>query len=277
MKLPFSLLATATITGMAVVAGCATLPAGDPATTTALDSILAADHRAPETRARDAYRHPKETLQFFGIRQDMTVVEVWPGAGWYTEILAPLVRERGKLYAASLDPASGDYAKNTVDSYRQKLELRPDLYGKVVVTTLAAPPAKNTIAPPGSADLVLTFRNLHSWMMFGWEKEALAAMHAALKPGGVLGVVGHRGNPDTPQDPKAVSGYVNEDYAIRLVEAAGFRLVARAEINANPKDSKDYEKGVWTLPPGYADGKEERYARIGESDRFTLKFVKTGK
>jgi predicted methyltransferase len=114
-------------------------------------------------------------------------------------------------------------------------------------------------------------------MMFGWEREALLAMHAALKPGGVLGVVAHRGNPNTPQDSKAASGYVNEDHAIRMIEAAGFRLVSRSEINANPKDTKDYEKGVWTLPPGYADGNEERYARIGESDRFTLKFVKSGK
>jgi predicted methyltransferase len=260
-----------------LLAGCAVAPAGDPATATALDAILGSDHRTAEHRARDGYRHPKETLQFFGIRPDMTVVEVWPGAGWYTEILAPLLRDRGKLYTALLDPASGEYAKNTVDSFRAKLELQPDVYGKVEITTLAAPPAASQIAPPGSADLVLTFRNLHSWMMFGWEREALAAMHAALKPDGVLGVVAHRGDPETPQDPKAASGYVNEDDAIRMIEAAGFRLAARSEINANPKDTKDYEKGVWTLPPGYADGNEERYALIGESDRFTLKFVKSGK
>jgi predicted methyltransferase len=213
-------------------------------------------------------------LQFFGIRQDMTVVEVWPGAGWYTEILAPLLRDQGKLYVALLDPASGEYAKNTVETYRSKLQLRPDLYGKVIATTLAAPPAKNEIAPAGSADLVLSFRSLHNWMMFGWDREALAAMHAALKPGGVLGVVAHRGDPKLPQDPKAASGYVREDHAIRMIEAAGFRLVARSEINANPKDTKDYDKGVWTLPPGFADGDQPRYEQIGESDRFTLKFVK---
>jgi predicted methyltransferase len=272
LKLPFI------AAGLAVLlAGCATPPTTDPATASALDSILSAEHRPAENRARDVYRHPKETLQFFGIRQDMTVVEVWPSAGWYTEILAPLLRDRGKLYAALIDPASGEYAKNTVDSFRSKLQLRPDLYDKVILTTLAAPPAKNEIAPPGSADLVLTFRNLHNWMMFGWEREAFAAIHAALKPGGVLGVVAHRGNPNIPQDPKAASGYVNEDYAIRLIEAAGFRLVARSAINANPKDTKDYEKGVWVLPPGYADGDEARYQQIGESDRFTLKFVKTDK
>lgn len=270
MRLPF-IASVLTV----LLAGCATPPATDPATATALSSILSGGHRAAENRTRDAYRHPAETLQFFGIRQDMTVVEVWPGAGWYTEILAPLLKERGKLYAALLDPASGEYAKNTVETFQDKLRLRPDLYGNVVLTTLAAPPAKNEIAPPGSADLVLTFRNLHSWMMFGWERDALAAMHAALKPGGVLGIVAHRGNPKTQQDPKAASGYVNEDYAIKLIEAAGFKLVARSEINANPKDTKDYEKGVWTLPPGDADGNQARYQQVGESDRFTLKFVKT--
>ena len=259
-----------------LLAGCAAPPPSDPATLTALDRVLAGEHRAPENRARDAWRHPKETLEFFGIREDMTVVEVWPGAGWYTEILAPLLRDRGHLYAASLDGNSGDYAKNVVETYRGKLQLRPDLYGKVTLTTLAAPPAKNEIAPPGSADLVLTFRNLHNWMMFGWDKEALAAIHTALKPGGVLGMVGHRGNPKIPQDPKAASGYVNEDYAIQVVESAGFKLVARSEINANPNDTKDYEKGVWTLPPGFADGDQPRYRQIGESDRFTLQFVKVG-
>ncbi|WP_129776647.1 class I SAM-dependent methyltransferase [Peristeroidobacter soli] len=257
-----------------LLTACATTPATDPATSAALDTLLKGEHRAPEHRARDVYRHPKQTLEFFGIRQDMTVVEVWPGAGWYTEILAPLLKEHGQLYSALLDPASGEYAKNAVDSYREMLQLRPDLYGKVITTTLAGPPAKSEIAPAGSADLVLTFRNLHNWMMFGWERDALAAMHAALKPGGVLGVVAHRGDPKLPQDPKAASGYINEDYAIRMIEAAGFELVGRSEINANPKDTKNYEKGVWTLPPGLADGADERYKQIGESDRFTLKFVK---
>lgn len=260
--------------GAILLTGCASTPATDPATSAALDTILRGEHRAPEHRARDIYRHPKETLEFFGIRQDMTVVEVWPGAGWYTEILGPLLKDHGKLYSTLLDPAAGEYAKNTVDSYQEKLRMRPDLYGKVITTTLAAPPAKNEIAPAGTADLVLTFRNLHNWMMFGWDRDALAAMHAALKPGGVLGIVAHRGDPKVPQDPKAASGYVNEDYAIQLIEAAGFHLVGRSEINANPKDTKNYEKGVWTLPPGFADGDDERYKQVGESDRFTLKFVK---
>jgi predicted methyltransferase len=149
-----------TVARLAVTAllltGCATLPGSDHATLSALDGALAGEHRAAENRARDSYRHPKETLQFFGIRQDMTVVEVWPGAGWYTEILAPLLRDRGQLYAAVLDANTGEYAKNVVETYRSKLQLRPDVYDKVVITTLAAPPAKNEIAPPGSADLVVT-------------------------------------------------------------------------------------------------------------------------
>ncbi len=222
---------------------------------------------------------PRETLRFFGLRPDITVVEVWPGGGWYTEILAPVLREQGRLYAAHLDPRSSEYARRTVDGFRAKLTANPELYGKVIVTTLAAPPAASEIAPPGSADLVVTFGNLHNWMMFGWQREAFAAMHAALKPGGVLGVVEHRGDPRKPQDPKAASGYVHEQYAIELIESAGFKLVGRSEVNANPKDTKDYEKGVWTLPPTLAAGAADRarYAAIGASDRFTLKFVKVAR
>lgn len=260
----------------ASLCGCAsTQTRTDAATAAALERILAADHRA-DSRARDGYRHPKETLTFFGIRRDMTVVEVWPGAGWYTEILAPLLRDRGKLYAAHLDPGSSEYAKNAVERYRAKLSSRPDLYDRVEVTMMAAPPNAQPIAPPGSADLVVTFRNLHNWMMFGWERAAFESIHTALKPGGVLGIVEHRGDPKIPQDPKAASGYVNEAFAIELIESVGFKLAGRSEVNANPKDTKNYEKGVWTLPPTYAEGPEsrDRYARIGESDRFTLKFVK---
>jgi predicted methyltransferase len=261
--------------------------------TTALDRLLTANHRSAENRARDRQRHPVETLSFFGIRADMTVVEVWPGGGWYTELLAPYLRDRGRLYAAHLDPASSEYARKTVDAFRAKLAARPDVYDKVIVTKLAAAPSPpspasggglgwgaahgaNAIAPPASADMVVTFRNLHNWMMFGWQRQAFEAMHAALKPGGILGVVEHRADPDQPQDPKAASGYVSEAYAIELIESVGFKLVARSEINANPKDTKDYEKGVWTLPPTFAAGaaNRDRYAAIGESDRFTLKFVK---
>jgi predicted methyltransferase len=261
---------------LAAVTGCASQTAGRSSSLPELDPMLQGAHRSAEQRTRDPYRHPKETLEFFGLRTDMTVVEVWPGNGWYTEILAPLLRDRGTLYAAQIDPAGGEYAKATADAFRAKLASRPDLYGKVIVTTLAPPPSKETIAPAGTVDMIVTFRNLHNWMMFGWQREALKSMYAALKPGGVLGVVEHRGNPTVPQDPRAASGYVNEDYAIQLIEGAGFKLVDKSQINANPRDTKDYERGVWALPPNYANGATERqrFEQIGESDRFTLKFIK---
>ena len=255
-------------------ASCTTQPGGRTPSTQ-IASILDADHRNAENRARDRYRHPQETLAFFGIRPDMRVVEVWPGNGWYTEILAPLLREHGTLYTAQLDPAGGDYAKQTVADFRAKLATRPDLYDKVIVTTLAPKPAAAEIAPPNSVDMVLTFRNLHNWMMFGWQREALDAMYAALKPGGILGIVEHRGDPETAQDTRAASGYVNEAYAIELIESAGFKLVARSAVNANRRDTKNHEKGVWALPPSLAaEPDRERYIAIGESDRFTLKFIK---
>ena len=212
-------------------------------TAAALDKILASDHRSEASRVRDVYRHPKQTLLFFGIRPGMKVVEVWPGGGWYTEIIAPLVRAKGKYYAATIapDPAS-EYITNQLKSYREMLAARPDLYDKVEVTTLSN--AGADLAPPGSVDMVLTFRNLHNWMSDGWAPQAIAAMFKALRPGGVLGVVEHRGRSDVPQDAKAKSGYVNEDYAVKLIEDAGFKLVAKSEINANPKDTKDYQQGV---------------------------------
>jgi predicted methyltransferase len=268
------------------IAGCASAPAAGPqrpaqmprdtATAAAIEQVLAGAHRSAENRARDAQRHPVDTLLFFGIKPDMTVVEVWPGAGgWYTEILAPLLATRGKLYAAQLPPAPGnEFVTAGRRKFSEKLAARPDLYGKVEVTALG--PSGEAIAPPGSADLVLTFRNVHNWMSLGYAKEAFAAMFTALKPGGVLGVVEHRADPNKPQDARAPTGYVNEEYAIGLIEAAGFKLVARSEINANPKDTKDYEQGVWTLPPDLRLGNRERakYEAIGESDRFTLKFRK---
>jgi predicted methyltransferase len=271
-----SLLGSLVAVSFCALAGCASQLAGRPSSLPEIEPILRADHRSAEQRARDPFRHPKETLEFFGLRPDMTVVEVWPGNGWYTEILAPLLRDRGTLYAAQLDPAGGNYAKTTVDAFRARLASRPDLYGKVIVTTLAPPPSKEAIAPAGTVDMVVTFRNLHNWMMFGWQREAMQSMYAALKPGGVLGVVEHRGDARLPQDPRAASGYVNEDYAIQLIESIGFKLVASSPVNANPRDTKDYERGVWALPPSYANGATDRarFEGIGESDRFTLKFVK---
>jgi predicted methyltransferase len=252
--------------------------APDPKTAAALDKILAGDQRSAANRARDDYRHPKETLLFFGIQPDMKVVEIWPGpGGWYTEILAPLLRDHGKLYAAQWDTGTASQQiREALDRFNAKLATRPDLYDRVEVTALSPAPSTSRIAPDASVDMILTFRNMHNWLMFGWTDQAFGAMYKALKPGGILGVVDHRGDPTLPQDPKAASGYVDQKYAIQMIEAAGFKFVASSEINANPKDDRNHPQGVWTLPPSFAlgDTDREKYAAIGESDRFTLKFIK---
>jgi predicted methyltransferase len=218
-----------------------------------------------------------ETLTFFGLAPGMTVVEIAPGgAGWYTEIIAPYVRASGRYYAAAYDPLSPEeYYRRSARALQDKLAERLDLYGSAILTVFA-PPAKLDIAPPDSADLVLSFRNVHNWMADGAADAAFASFYRALKPGGVLGVVEHRGSSEQPQDPKADSGYVREDVVIGLAERAGFRLDARSEINANPKDTRDHPKGVWTLPPTLELGGEDRakYTAIGESDRMTLRFRK---
>jgi predicted methyltransferase len=272
-KIPALLLAAAAL----LATSCST-PSTRETTGLALDSILAGEHRSAENSVRDRYRHPKETLLFFGIRPEMKVLEVWPEPGWYTEIIAPLVRERGKYYAAVIaaDPQS-KYVTQRLSDYQQKLASRPDVYDRVEVVTF--PTDGGDVVPPGSLDMIVTFRNIHNWMARDYAGQAFATMYKALKPGGVLGVVEHRGNPAVVQDPKAKSGYVNEDYAIRLIEGQGFRLEGESQANANPKDTKDYEQGVWTLPPTYRLGEKDRqmYADIGESDRFTLKFIKPKK
>jgi predicted methyltransferase len=264
------------VTTAAIVCSCTTPVTTRQETTANLDTILTGSHRSEANRARDAFRHPKETLLFFGLRPEMQVVEIWPDpSGWYTEVIAPLVRDKGKYYAAVLDAAPGNanQAKRVAD-YRQKLAERPDLYDRVEVVTL--PSGGGDIVPPGTVDMVVTFRNIHNWMAREQAPQMFASMFKALKPGGTLGVEEHRGDPSKPQDPQAKNGYVNEQYAIDMIEAQGFKLVAKSEINANPRDTKDYEQGVWTLPPVYrlGDKDREKYAAIGESDRFTLRFVK---
>lgn len=238
---------------------------------TSLDEALASPFRTPANRERDVHRHPKETLNFFGIQPNMTVIEVSPGAGWYTEILAPFLAPQGRYVAAAV-PVSV-YAGGR--KFLEGVGARPELQGKITVTDFA-PPAQVEIAEPGSADMVLTFRNVHNWMAADGAPAAFDAFYKALKPGGILGVVEHRENPRKKEDPKAKNGYVSEQQVIRLARKAGFRLVNRSEINANPKDTKDHPKGVWNLPPTYRDGDQDRekYAAIGESDRMTLKFVK---
>ena len=269
-------LAAAVLAGAAFIAACTT-DSSRQVTAQTLTSILAGDQRSEENRVRDRYRHPKETLLFFGIRPQMKVLEVWPEPGWYTEVIAPLVRDSGVYYAAvTPDPAS-KHITQRLEAFRAKLASRPDLYQHVQVVNF--PLDGSDAVPPESIDMVVTFRNIHNWMADDHTAQAFATMYRALKPGGVLGVVEHRGNPAVPQDPQAKSGYVNEDYAIRLIEAQGFRLGAKSQVNANPKDTKDYEQGVWTLPPSYRLGAKDhdKYAAIGESDRFTLRFVKPKK
>ena len=235
----------------------------------------ASAHRSPANVVRDRFRHPVETLAFFGVREDSTVVEILPGsAGYYMEILAPYLKDKGRYIAASRDAAAPPQYLADHRKLLARLEAEPALYGKVVATQFNAD--LHAIAPPGSADFVLTFRNLHNWVQRKEVEGALRAFHRALKPGGVLGVVDHRGRDDLPQEAQMKSGYVRQDVAVALIEKAGFRLVAASEVNANPKDTKDHPEGVWTLPPTYRlkDQDRARYAAIGESDRFTLKFVK---
>jgi predicted methyltransferase len=214
----------------------------------------AGEWRSAEARRRDIYRHPKETLLFFGLKDDMHVVEMSPGSGWYTAILAPALAPRGQL---------------TVTSRFDALAKRPDIFGHVELTS----PLQ--LGAAGSADMVLTFRNMHNWVgEHGEEQEVLARVFATLKPGGILGLVDHRAKADAA--PPGAGGYLREDWVIAQVEKSGLRFVAKSEINANPKDTTDHPKGVWTLPPTYALGDADRakYEAIGESDRMTLKFVK---
>lgn len=237
--------------------------------------LLGAPHRGERNVARDPYRHPAGTLAFFGVREDSVVVEILPGSGgYYMEILAPWLKAKGRYIAASRDELAVSPYKEDHQKLLDRLKAEPALYGAVVVTKFNA--GLHEVAPPGSADFVLTFRNLHNWIERGEVEGALRAFHRALKPGGVLGVVDHRGRMDLSQEAQMKSGYVREDYAVALIEKAGFKLAGRSEVNANPKDTKDHPEGVWTLPPTYRlkDQDRAKYQAIGESDRFTLKFIR---
>lgn len=240
----------------------------------AIAAAATGDHRSDANIARNGYRHPIRTLLWFGLRADMTVVEIWPGGGgWYTEVLAPVLREKGRLIAANYGPSSdAEYFAQNMLKFREKLASRAAVYDRVEVVELM-PPLMNEAAPAGSADMVLSFRNLHNWMQRGIATDMLASAYRALKPGGIFGLVAHRAAPGTPDRPK--DGYVTEATAVRLAQDAGFRYLDRAEINANGLDTRDHPEGVWTLPPVYrGDHNPERLARIGESDRMTLMFQK---
>jgi predicted methyltransferase len=233
-----------------------------------LKAVIAGPQRSIANIARDVYRHPVEVLTFFGVQPESHVVEIIPGkAGYWTEILAPYLKDHGRY------TASGD-AERDIAPLKARIALSPELYGKMNLTEFAG--GNQEVAPRGSADFVLTFRNIHNWMPGGTAEGAFRAFYRALKPGGILGVEEHRGKPDQPQDSQAKSGYVRQDFVIALAEKAGFKLAGSSEVNANPKDTKDYPEGVWTLPPTYRLGMQDRakYAAIGESDRLVLKFQK---
>lgn len=251
-------------------------PARAQDTEAAIDKAMTGNHRPDANKARDKYRHPKETLLFFGLKPDMTVVEITPGAGWYTEILAPVMR--GGIYYAAVSRVteqSSDVQRANDKNFRAKLSGDAELYGKVQLSVFA--PNAIEVAPAGSADMVLTFRNVHNWAKAGTVDAMFKAFYDALKSGGVLGVVEHRAKPGTAFERQIDSGYMTEAYVTETAQKAGFKLDNKSEINANPRDTADYPGGVWTLPPtlrNVADAEKPKYLAIGESDRMTLKFVK---
>lgn len=240
-----------------------------------LAAMVAAPHRSPANVARDKYRKPYEVLKFFGVTENSRVVEVLPGAtGYFTEIIAPYVRDKGLYITAGRDESAPPSYLEDHKRMLAKYAASPGLYGKIEVTKFFSD--KYDIAPAGSMDFVLTFRNLHNWIERNEIDGALKAFHKALKPGGVLGVTDHRGRNDLSQEAQMKSGYIRQDYAIALIEKAGFQFIGSSEVKANPKDTKDHPEGVWTLPPSYRlkDVDRAKYEAIGESDRFVLKFIK---
>jgi predicted methyltransferase len=241
-----------------------------------LQEVIASPHRTPAFAERDGARNPLPVLRFFRVEPQHTVVELWPGGGWWSEILAPYLREDGRYIAAGFvpHPDPEHYRNRLRTQLADKFAADPGRYDRV--QTIAFGPGAYTLAEPGSVDVVLTFRNLHSFLNEGIEAEVLKAAYTALKPGGVLGVVAHRGPEGMSAEASRKTGYLPESRAIALVEDAGFILAERAAINANPRDTHDHPYGVWSLPPSLRGGDtdREKFLAIGESDRMTLKFVK---
>ena len=232
--------------------------------------------RSETNKARDIYRHPYETLSFFGIRPDMKVLEILPGRGWYTEILAPYLRNNGQLTIASFGKKhKNEYLRGLHLDLMKSMDKNPAVYSKVVRKVFQEEKYLSSI-PKGSMDMVVTFRNTHNWIRYGGIEKIYTAFHRVLKKGGILGVVQHRAKAGTDPEVTAEQGYVPEEYLVNFIESKGFKLVASSEVNANPADTKDHPKGVWTLPPSFRLGEEDRetYQAIGESDRMTLKFIK---
>jgi len=248
--------------------------AGD--TSAELDSVIQGTHRDAANVARDIYRHPRETLMFFDLQTDMKVLEILPGRGWYTEILAPLLKDKGDFTVASFgDTHPVKYLRNVHINFIKLMDASPDIYGNVKRVNFNKAGYLAEI-PDNSMDIVVTFRNTHNWIRFGGVEEIYAAFNRVLKPGGILGVVQHRANAGSDPRASAENGYVPESYLINMVEDVGFELVKKSDINENLTDSKDYPEGVWSLPPTYREKDKDRnkYTAIGESDRMTMKFIK---
>ncbi|THD04891.1 methyltransferase [Rhodanobacter lindaniclasticus] len=243
-------------------------------TATQLDQVLAGSWRSPANQARDVYRHPKATLQFFGVQPDQTVIEITPGGGWYSEILAPLLNDNGHYIAAVAAPRDGAEARRDDSALHRLFAADPAHYGNAKIVEFN--PRAPVFGPPGSADTVLTFRNAHNWVQAGTAPAMFQAFFQVLRPGGVLGVVDHRAAPGATLEAVKGSGYLPADYVVKLAVDAGFVLHGSSEVNANPLDTHDHPKGVWTLPPTLTLGEQDRarYQAIGESDRMTLRFVK---
>jgi predicted methyltransferase len=237
-------------------------------------AVLDGDWRSDESRARDVYRHPEETLKFFGLRRDQTVIEITPGSGWYSELLAPLLSEEGEYVAAVQAPGSSAYAAKAEAMLKAKFTDDLERYGRTRLVEFD--PRAPVLGPPNSADMVLSFRNVHNWVMNGTAPAMFKAFYAVLKPGGTLGIVDHRAAPGADQASVEKSGYLPTQLVVRLATDAGFTFAGDSEINANPRDTKDYPDGVWALPPTLRLGDKDRqkYLDIGESDRMTLLFLK---
>ena len=244
-----------------------------------IEAAMFGDHRSEANIERNKYRHPVGTLTFFGIEPGMHVLEIWPGGGWYTEILAPVMRDRGSYTVASWDPdveGQPDYRYRLDKALKEKFEADPDLYGQVKIQPFS-PPESASLGDANSVDMILTFRNTHGWVGNDLAQAMFDEFFRVLKPGGVLGVVQHRAADGTDPKQTAQKGYVSEEAVIAFAHNAGFKLDARSEVNANPKDTHDHPEGVWTLPPSLrlGDQDREKYEAIGESDRMTLRFTKS--
>ena len=247
-----------------------------PSGKAAIQAIMKGKHRRPDSVVRDKYRHPVETLEFFGFKPTVTVLDFGPGEGWYTELLAPALAKSGKYLATNTDPSGPADQRSTFygQVFKGFVDAVPEAYGKVETVIVDSKSPK--LPQDGTVDLVILMREAHGLINNGVFNAWLGEINHALKPKGVLGIEQHRAPPDANPTESAKKGYVPEKWLIEQVEAAGFKLAGKSEINANPKDTKDYEGGVWTLPPSLIkkDKDRDKYVAIGESDRMTLKFAK---